>query len=294
MKEEFRQWSEQIAPWLMDHGLRILAVIIIALILYRVIHKFIERAVRISVISSSFASPEAEKMRENTLIQIFSVTARIAIIIVMGMVIIQEFGVQIGPLLAGLGIVGLAVGFGGQYLIRDIITGLFIILENQYRIGDVIRFDDRISGAVENISLRMTTLRDLDGTVHHIPHGEIKKVSNLSKNFARVNLNIGVAYDTDLQEVINIINKTGEELANDPEFKEMIITPPQFLRIDDFADSAIILKILGETVPLKQWQVTGELRKRIKFAFDENGIDIPFPQRVVYHVRDKEETGGAD
>lgn len=141
---------------------------------------------------------------------------------------------------------------------------------------------DNVGGLVEEISLRMTTLRDLDGTVHHVPHGDIKKVSNLSKNFARVNLNIGVAYNTNLEHVIEVVNRTGNELAQDKQYKPLIIQPPQFLRVDDFADSAIVIKILGETKPLKQWEVTGEFRKRIKIAFDKEGIEIPFPQRVIH------------
>jgi small conductance mechanosensitive channel len=195
--------------------------------------------------------------------------------------ILQELGLKIGPLIAGAGIVGLAVGFGGQYLIRDIISGLFLILENQYRIGDSIDING-VSGLVEDISLRKTTLRDINGTVHHIPHGEIKLVSNLSKNYARVNLDIGISYNTDLDHAISVINRTGKELAEDPAFSDSIISPPQFLRVNDFADSAVILKILGDTKPLKQWEVTGEMRKRLKIAFDREGIEIPFPQRVIH------------
>jgi small conductance mechanosensitive channel len=198
--------------------------------------------------------------------------------------ILQETGIQIAPILAGAGIVGLAFGFGGQYLIRDLISGLFIILENQYRIGDVVNINST-GGLVEDISLRMTTLRDLDGTVHHIPHGEIKMVSNLSKNFARLNVDIGISYDSDLEKVIEVINTTGTEIAEDPAFKDSIISPPKFLRIKEFADSAIIVKVLGDTKPLKQWEISGEFRKRIKVAFDKEGIEIPFPQRVIHHAK---------
>jgi small conductance mechanosensitive channel len=197
--------------------------------------------------------------------------------------LLSEVGVAVGPLLAAAGIAGIAVGFGGQYLIRDLITGMFIIVENQYRVGDVVCFDNTC-GLVERITLRMSTLRDLDGTVHHVPHGEVKKVSNLSKYFSRVNLNIGVAYSSDLEKVIQVINSVGEEMAEDLNWKDMIIKPPQFLRVDDFADSAIIMKIVGDTKPLKQWDVTGELRKRLKVAFDKEGISIPFPQRVIHQA----------
>jgi moderate conductance mechanosensitive channel len=272
---------ENITSWLSDHGLKILIIIIIAQIIRKFGGVFIEKLIRKIVVSDHFLSKEAEKKREDTLIRIFSGFMTILIWILTFLMILHELGFAIGPLLAAAGIAGLAFGFGGQYLIRDLISGLFIIMENQYRIGDVVCFDNTC-GLVEDISLRMTTLRDLDGTVHHVPHGEIKKVSNLSKVFARVNLNIGVSYNSNLGQVISVVNKVGQELAEDKEWKDLIIKAPQFLRVDDFADSAIIIKILGETRPLKQWDVTGELRKRIKFAFDKEGIEIPFPQRVIH------------
>lgn len=199
------------------------------------------------------------------------------------MMIISEFGLNIGPVLAAAGIIGLAFGFGGQYLIRDVISGLFIILENQYRVGDVVCLGEKC-GLVEDINLRLTTIRDLDGTVHHIPNGEIKSASNLSKYFSRVNLNIGISYNSNLEKVIAVVNKVGNDLSEDPQWKDQIKKAPQFLRVDDFADSAVVIKILGETEPLKQWDVAGELRKRLKIAFDKEGIEIPFPQRVVHNT----------
>lgn len=281
MEKSIQQWTDQLIPWLLSHGIRIALIAVGAFLLYKVISRIIRKAVRIAVAPDKSMPPEAETKRENTLIRIFNGSLGIVIITLALMMILQESGIEIAPILAGAGIVGLAVGFGGQYLIRDIISGLFIILENQYRIGDVININST-GGLVEDISLRMTTLRDLDGTVHHIPHGEIKQVSNLSKKFARLNINIGVAYHTNLEHVIAVINKTGNDLAEDPLFKDAILSPPNFLRIDDFGDSAIIIKILGDTAPLKQWEISGEFRKRLKIAFDREGIEIPFPQRVVH------------
>lgn len=281
MKEYFADWMELLAPWLLSSGLRIMVIIVIAFFVNKIITRLIDKMVRLAVVPNNHSSKEAEKKREDTLIQIFSITAKIAIFSILILMVLQEFGVVIGPILAAAGIVGLAFGFGGQYLIRDIISGLFIILENQYRIGDVVKFEN-LGGVVEKISLRMTTLRDLDGTVHHIPHGEIKEVSNYAKDFARVNLDIGVSYDANLEHVIGVVNEVGNELSKDNKFKEFIIKAPQFLRVNDFADSSIMLKILGETTPLKQWEITGEFRKRIKIAFDREGIEIPFPQRVIH------------
>jgi len=279
----FQKFVQNLTPWLLNHGVKIAAIIIAAYLIRRFAVIFIEKVVRKIVVSGRFLTKEAEKKREDTLIRIFTASLGILVWLLAVLIIFQEAGFAIGPLLAAAGIAGLAFGFGGQYLIRDLISGLFIIMENQYRVGDVVCFDGTC-GLVEDISLRMTTLRDLDGVVHHVPHGEIKKVSNLTKHFARVNLNIGVAYNSNLEQVISVVNKVGQELANDPAWKEFILKPPQFLRVDDFADSAIIIKILGETKPIKQWDVAGELRKRLKIAFDKEGIEIPFPQRVVHYA----------
>jgi len=273
-----------ISPWLLDHGVKIVGILFISYVVKHSMGIFIRKLVERVVVSNHALGNDAEKKREDTLIRIFSASASILIWILAFLMVLQEIGIAIGPLLAAAGIAGLAFGFGGQYLIRDLISGLFIIMENQYRINDVVCFDGTC-GLVEDISLRMTTLRDLDGVVHHVPHGEIKKVSNLSKYFARVNLNIGVSYSADLEKVISVVNKVGNGLAEDSAWKEFIIKPPQFLRVDDFGDSSVIIKILGDTKPLKQWDVTGELRKRLKIAFDKEGIEIPFPQRVVHQMK---------
>ena len=283
MEESLRKWSELFVPWLLSHGVKIIIIVVAAYLLNIIISRIIIRTVRVTIVADETMSEESEKKREDTLIHIFKGAFRIVLLVIAILMILQEGGLEIAPILAGAGIVGLAVGFGAQYLIRDIITGLFIIIENQYRIGDVINIDTT-GGLVENITLRMTTLRDLNGTVHHIPHGEIKRVSNLSKNFARVNLDIGISYNSNLEHVIEVINQTGIDLAKDPAYKDFIISPPKFLRVNDFADSAIMIKILGDTKPLKQWEITGELRKRLKIAFDREGIEIPFPQRVIHQA----------
>jgi moderate conductance mechanosensitive channel len=266
-------------------GIKLLAIVVVALLLRRFSGHFVEKIIRKVIVSDRFLNDAAEKKREETLIRIINGSISIVIILVAIMMILQELGIAVGPLLAAAGIAGLAFGFGGQYLIRDLISGFFIIMENQYRIGDVVCFD-KTCGMVEDITLRVTTMRDLDGTVHHVPHGEIKKVSNLSKHYARVNIDIGVSYESDLEHVIKVINKVGNSLAEDSEWKESIKKPPQFLRVDEFADSSVVVKILGETQPLKQWEVAGELRKRLKIAFDKEGIEIPFPQQVVHQVSD--------
>ncbi|MFZ1751393.1 MAG: mechanosensitive ion channel family protein [Saprospiraceae bacterium] len=281
MNDTLDNMISQINPWLLDHGIKILLITAGGIILYHIINKFIEKAVRIAVRRDENDTPEVEVKREDTLINIFSSTAKVAMYSMVILMVIQELGVEIGPILAGAGILGLAFGFGGQYLIRDIISGLFIILESQYRIGDVVVLDNT-RGMVENISLRMTTLRDMDGTVHHLPHGEIKKVSNLAKEFGRININLGIAYSSRLDHVIQVVNRVGESMTEDAIWNELINIAPHFLRVEEFADSAIVIKIVGETKPQKQWEVAGELRKRLKEVFDKEGIEIPFPQIVVH------------
>ncbi|HEX8576050.1 MAG TPA: mechanosensitive ion channel family protein [Flavobacterium sp.] len=281
--QHFINWANNVIPWLLDHGLRILVIIIGALILNALSGKLIKRSVRIAVVAGRFHTRESELKREDTLIRIFSWTTSIVILIVAILMILQEGGIAIAPILASVGILGVAVGFGGQYLIKDIISGFFIILENQYRIGDVVRFEE-VSGTVEDISLRKTTLRDMDGIVHHVPHGEIKTVSNMSQEFSRINLNVGVSYNAQLDEVIRVIDEVGSAMFEDPKWKDTLITAPHFLRVDDFADSAVVVKIVADTQALQQWATSGELRKRLKIAFDEAGIEIPFPQRVIHQA----------
>ena len=274
--------------WVLVHSFRILIILVLAVVINYIAAYFIESLVRRAVKSNvTSRDTTAEKKREDTLIKIFQKTVGVIIWLVAGMTVLAEFGVDIGPLLAAAGIAGLAFGFGGQYLIRDLISGAFIIIENQYRVGDVVCFDSTC-GLVEDISIRMTTLRDLDGVVHHVPQGEIKKVSNLSKGFSRVNINLGVDYSSDLEKVIEVINLVGKEMMEDSEWKQYLLSAPKFLRVDAFGESAIMMKILADTIPLKQWDVGGELRKRIKIAFDKNGIRIPFPRRDIHYFNSTE------
>ncbi|MEX0877373.1 MAG: mechanosensitive ion channel family protein [Candidatus Spechtbacterales bacterium] len=275
-------YTEQITSWLISPGLKILILITGVYIAHKFVDRLIEKAIQKLIPEEKFADKEEEKQREDTLIRVTTVTLHIALWIIGGMMILSELGVNIGPLIAAAGIGGLALGFGGQYLIRDVINGLFVLMENQYNVGDVVCFD-ATCGLVESVNLRRTVLRDMDGTVHTVPNGEIKIASNMSHEFARINLNMGVGYGDDLEKVISVINRVGEDLAEDPEWKEHITEKPEFLRVHEFADSAVIVKILGETKPLQQWAVTGELRKRLKIAFDREGIEIPFNQIVVHN-----------
>jgi small conductance mechanosensitive channel len=194
---------------------------------------------------------------------------------------LDQVGLDITPILASAGIVGLAVGFGAQNLVRDVINGFFMILENQVRVGDVAVVNGT-GGLVEAISFRTITLRDLTGTVHIFPNGTITTLSNMTKEWSYYVLDIGVAYKEDTDRVSAVMKEVGKELQNDPEIGPNMIEPIEILGVDQFGDSAVVIKARLKTLPIKQWVVGREYRRRLKKAFDEKGIEIPFPHRTLY------------
>lgn len=273
---------QTIIDWLLHSGTRILVISAIGTALWLALNHFLPPLIRGAVRRNLEEEPEAEKKkREDTLIAVFSGIGRVFIVLIVVFSILSVLNVPIAPVLASFGIAGVAVGFGAQYLIRDLISGVFIIMENQYRVGDVVRVAD-IGGLVENITLRKTVLRDMDGIVHHIPNGEIKVASNLTRNFSRVNLNISVSYGTDLDHAIRVVDRVGEELTREEKWRDIILSPPKVLRVDKIGDSGIELKIVGDVKPIKQWEVMGELRLRLKKKFDIERIEIPWPHMRVY------------
>jgi len=268
--------------WLASSGIRILVIIATAAVIYLLLRYSIPPLIRRTVehrMKGKFA--EEIKQRANTMSSML-VKIGLGIIVILALItILSELGVNITALLAGVGIIGIAIGFGAQSLIKDYISGIFILLEDQYDIGDVVRVAG-IAGLVEEVGLRRTVLRDLDGIVHSIPNSEITTASNFTKGYSRVNLNISVAYGEDLDRVIKVINKVCQEMAEDPGWKADILSTPQVLRVDNLGNSGIEIKILGDTMPIRQWAVMGELRLRLKRAFDAEGIEIPWPHTKVY------------
>jgi small conductance mechanosensitive channel len=267
--------------WFLEHGIRILGILAIGAVLWFPMRRFLRPIVRRSMVRTKGESIKGIEKRADTLVGVFTGLMRITVMVVVLLMVLSELDINIGPVLAGFGIAGIAVGFGAQYLIRDLIAGAFVTMENQYRVGDVARVAD-IAGLVEDITLRKTVLRDLDGIVHHVPNGEIKVASNYTRHFSRVNLNVSVAYGTDLDYAISVINRVGLELAKEKDWSERIIKAPQVLRVDKLGDSGIDIKILGDVNPLEQWAVMGELRLRLKKAFDSEGIEIPWPHTKLY------------
>ncbi len=229
--------------------------------------------------TSVLQAPELER-RISTIGRLLVRIAAGVIAVLAMLMALQLFGIDIGPAVAGLGVVGIAVGFGAQTLIRDWLAGIFIVLENQYSQGDVVSIAG-VEGKVEDFSLRRTTLRDLSGTVHTVPNGQIAVASNMTRLFARVNMDISVAYDTDLDLASELIDRVGDDMLADPEWGNRMLEAPRVVRVDALADSSVTLKVLGEVKAAEQWAVGGELRKRILAAFNRGGIEIPFPHRVV-------------
>lgn len=251
-----------------------------AYLINRVGKTFIKKTVKKAI---KAADAEAEKKREDTLIGIFDGTLKTTVWLVAIMMVLSALGVDIGPVLAGAGILGVALGFGAQYMIRDFLAGLFIIFENQYRVGDVVCLDN-VCGGVEEVTLRKTVLRDLDGKMHHIPNGNFKIAANLTNDYSRAHMNINVAYKEDLDRVMEVINRVGKEMAEESPWKEYIIKPIQVSGPgpNKFGDSGVEIKVLGETKPLKQWDTLKEFRRRLKKTFDQEGIEIPFPQMSIW------------
>jgi small conductance mechanosensitive channel len=229
---------------------------------------------------------EEYKKRADTLSSVVGYLLSTTIITLSVLMILSQLGVEIGPVLAAAGIVGVAVGFGAQHLVQDVISGFFILLDDEIRVGDVVQIADK-GGLVERLNLRMVVLRDLAGNVHYVRNGKIDVVTNMTKDYSRYVFDIGVAYREDVDEVVKVIQQVDEELRNDPKFGPDILEPVEILGLDRFADSAIIIKARTKTRPIKQWSVGREFNRRLKKRFDELDIEIPFPHLTLYMGQDK-------
>lgn len=276
---------ETIIEFAKDHIFNVIVILLAAYIVRRIAMMVLKKIVHRTITHNELhVSEHEEKQREDTLLSTIGAGIRVAVWVFTSLLLLAEIGIDIAPLLAGAGIAGVALGFGAQSMVKDFLAGIFIISENQYRVGDVIEINQTVSGSVQFLSLRKTVLRDLDGMVHHIPNGEITIATNMTMEYANVNLDIGVGYGTDIDKLEKIINTVGKAIHTDEKWSEFVLEPPKFLRLNDFADSSMEIKIVGRTAPMKQWAVTGELRRRLKKEFDKNGIEIPFPQRVVHNA----------
>ncbi len=211
----------------------------------------------------------------------FRYIASVVIGLVAGMLVLSELGVSVAPILGAAGVVGVAVGFGAQSLVKDYFTGFFLLLENQIRQGDVVRLGEH-AGLVEEVTLRYVHLRDYDGNVHFVPNGTITSVVNMSRGFAQSVMDIGVAYREDLDRVIEVMLKVAADLRADPEHTARILDDFELAGVEKWADSAVVIRGRFKVMPLEQWTVRRQYLKRLKKAFDEAGIEIPFPHVTVY------------
>ncbi len=287
MNFDFQTLLQDAGEWVIKSGLRIFLTLILSLIAIKVAQILMDRLFH-RLFRNHQNDTEIQK-RSDTLKAVIRNILNMTIVVVAILMILKELDIEIGPILAAAGVVGIAVGFGAQQLVKDIIQGFFILLDDQIRVGDWVEIAGK-SGLVENVHLRMTTLRDLAGNVHFVRNGEITVVTNMTKEYSRYVFDIGVAYRENVDEVIEVIKLVDEDMRNDDKYKYDILEPIEILGLDKFADSAIIIKARTKTKPIRQWPVGREFKRRLKKKFDEMNIEIPFPHMTLYMGQGKDGT----
>jgi moderate conductance mechanosensitive channel len=265
---------------LLAGALRIVIALVVAWAAFGVL-RLITRRIEASAAAGEGTVARVREQRVRTMVGLVRSIGIVVILVITLFSILGILGHDIRPLLAGAGVVGLAISFGAQSLVRDVITGMFILFENQFGVGDVIRIGDT-GGVVERMTLRVVVLRDVHGVVHVIPNGEIKKVSNMTRSWSRAVLDIGVAYKEDVDHVMEVMRDVGREFWEAEEWRPLLVEEPTVPGIEGFGESAVNIRIMAKTVPLKQWDVARELRRRLKKRFDAESIQIPFPHRTFF------------
>lgn len=265
-------------------ALRIALILLAGYVAVRLLRAGLARLERLLIRAGQAAAempPDAVEKRVRTLVGLVRTLALVGIWAAAAIMALDQVGLAIAPLLAGAGIAGLAVGFGAQNLVRDVISGFFLVLENQVRVGDVAVVNGT-GGLVESITFRTIVLRDQAGTVHVFPHGTVTTLANMTKGWSACVLDVGVAYREDTDRVVAVMEEVGRALQADPEWGPHILEPLEVLGVDAFADSAVVIRARLKTRPMQQWAAGREYRRRLKKAFDAHGIEIPFPQRVLH------------
>lgn len=283
-QEFWTTFAKSLTEWIINQLPAIILLVILLFVALRVgfylVKKLKSLLSKSTVHRTDEPNTEMEK-RLNTLMGIVKKGVAIVIWTVFIMIFLKKINIDIAPILAGAGIIGLAVGFGAQELVRDLITGFFILLENQIRTGDVAIINGT-GGLVEKIELRTITLRDLSGVVHIFQNGKINSVSNMTKDWSAMVFDIGVAYKEDLNKVMKLMKQVADGMMDDEDFKDNIIEPMEIFGLDSFGDSALVVKGRIKTKPIQQWTIGREYRKRLKEVFDEHNIEIPFPHQTIY------------
>jgi small conductance mechanosensitive channel len=292
------------SAWLIGRPLAIVWLILLGLIgrwiLFKVINRLVARAasgVLPAKLGSALpgAGPAASHRRAQRARTMGSLLKSIVTGLILAVVLIMaisELGYNIAPLIASAGVLGVALGFGAQSLVKDLLSGIFMIFEDQYGVGDVITFGD-VGGVVESVGLRVTRMRDVEGTVWYVRNGEILRVGNQSQNWARSVLDVSVGYQEDLAKVRRVLTEVAHEMWEDETYRPLIIEEPEVWGVESLGADAVLVRVALKTVPLEQWKVSREMRARIKARFDAEGIEIPFPQRVVWH-REAGDSGAVD
>jgi small-conductance mechanosensitive channel len=282
--------------------IRIVLIIVIMLVLrwlvvkalLGTVNRMADKATNVEAESGSvLIAAERKAQRAKTLGDLFKNLTTIVMLSIMVLLVMAELGFDLGPLVAGAGIIGVALGFGAQSLVADFLSGIFILMEDQYGVGDIVDVGDA-TGTVEEVQLRTTQLRSVDGVLWFVRNGEIIRVGNMSQDWSRTVLDIGIAYGADIPKAKAIMAKVGEDFAADPEHTNAVLEVPEVWGVEDLAADSVVLRMVVQTHPGTQWTAARELRERIKAAFDENGIEIPFSQRTVWLRRDPADPGAMD
>jgi len=271
-----------IKRWLIYYAPRLLLAGMVLLLAWILTRHFAKRLLNGLIGKHRYGSSEEREERIETVSRVLQSSVTLVVILLAGLMLLSSFGVDLRVLLGSAAVFSIAIAFGAQSLIKDYFSGFMILTENQYRVGNVVRIND-ISGTVEDVNLRITVLRDLAGTAHFIPHGQINTVSNLTHGWSCIVLDIGVAYKEKVDIVIAALMQIADELRHEPRFGIWIIGEPEMLGVNSFEDSAVVIRMLIKTRPLKQWMIKREMLRRIKNRFDELGIEIPFPHRTIFH-----------
>lgn len=296
----FHKWWSEHAGSLITVPVRILLILLIAVVVRYVVHKLVTRGLvrvitkapgalplpnRDEVQPSQRIATERRRQRAETLGSVLRSTSTAIIFTIAAVVMLGELGVHLAPIIASIGIVGVAIGFGAQSLVSDVIAGMFMLAEDQYGVGDWIDVGTA-AGSVEEVGLRTTQLRDIDGALWFIRNGQITAVGNASQDWARAYLEIPVAYHQDIEQVTQILSTTATSLRNDPEYREALLSDPEVWGAGSLTGDTVTIQLAATTVPAQQWRVARELRRRIKAAFDEHGLHVSLPQQVVWQQLD--------
>jgi moderate conductance mechanosensitive channel len=274
--DELLQWEV-----LLTRGVKVVVVFFIAIIAYRLVKVLIRRLLEREIAEEDPLVRRLREQRAQTLASLLGNVAAVTVFVVSVLTILDILLENIGPILASFGIIGLAFSFGAQSLVKDVISGTFMLMEGQFGVGDVVKVSD-VSGLVEKITLRTTVLRDIEGAVHIVPNGEITRVTNMTKAWSRAVLHVGVAYREDADHVMDVLRDILADFQQDPEWGPLLLEEPVVPGIESFGESSVNIRVMAKTLPLKQWDVARELRRRIKKRFDHDGIEIPFPHVTFY------------